>query len=136
MSEPIVFHRVIVCAPSSETAGGWHMVTPSEGSFDPATVRVTPVGEVRPGDIVLGTIQPHYGPLLEPLDRAQWVCYFSTAAKPQTGGARPFNPGHCDWCGHNAYVLGVGYGSDYWTVDGCTTYRPDMLLLTIPREYA
>jgi hypothetical protein len=134
MSCLIVLHRVIVNAPSSRTASGWQMVTPPEGAFDPAAVRVTSVSEVRPGDTVIGTVQPHYDHLLNPLDRAQWVSYFSHASWPQTGGARPFDPGHCDLCGHNGYVRGIGAGSGYWTVDGCTTYRADSLLLVIPRE--
>lgn len=130
----IPLHRVVVCAPSTETASGWHMVTPPEGSFAPTAVRITPVSDVRPGDALVGTIQPHYDHLLNPLDRAQWVSYFSTAAKPQTGGARPFDPRHCDLCGHNAEIRAAG--PDCWTVDGCTTYRPDMLLLVVPRELA
>ncbi|MFF8589973.1 hypothetical protein ACF061_00795 [Streptomyces sp. NPDC015220] len=134
MPELIPFHRVIVRAPSTETASGWRMATPPEGSFDPAAVRITPVAEIRPGDALVGTIQPHYDHQLNPVDRAQWVSYFSHTSRPQAGGARPFNPGHCDWCTHNAYVLGISADSGYWTVDGCTTYRPDMLLLTIPRE--
>ncbi|MFJ6559956.1 hypothetical protein ACIQMV_08745 [Streptomyces sp. NPDC091412] len=132
----ITLHRVIVHAPSERTASGWRMVTPPADAFDPAKVRVTPVSEVRPGDTVIGTIQPHYGPLLQPLDCAQWVSYFSHASQPQEHGARPFDPQHCDWCVHNAYVLGVGVDSGYWTVDGCTTYSPDSLLLVIPRELA
>ncbi|MFF4791854.1 hypothetical protein ACFY2M_19295 [Streptomyces sp. NPDC001276] len=133
---PVDFHRVIVRAPSSGTASGWRMVTPPEDAFDPARVRVSPVGEVRPGDTVIGTVQPHYDQQLQPLDRAQWVGYFSHASQPQEHGARPFDPAHCDWCTHNAYVLGIGAGSGYWTVDGCTTYRPDTLLLVIPAQPA
>ncbi|MFB7736186.1 hypothetical protein ACFC08_17730 [Streptomyces sp. NPDC056112] len=133
---PVDFHHVIVRAPSSRTASGWRMVIPPADAFDPAQVRVTPVGEVRPGDTVIGTVQPHYDHLLRPLDRAQWVCYFAGTQKPQERGARPFDPAHCGWCTHNAYVLGVGAGSGYWTVDGCTTYRPDSLLLVIPADLA
>lgn len=137
---PVDLHRVIVRAPvtyvaTSPTTG--HTVgAPPEGSFDPATVRVTPVADIRPGDITLGTIQPHYGPLLEPLDRAQWVSYFTGPPKAQTGGARPFDPAHCHWCAHNAYVHQIGAGSGWVSVDGCTVYSPDSLLLTIPRELA
>ena len=135
-AEPITFHRVIVRAPSERTAAGWRMVTPPADAFDPAAVRVVPVAGVRPGDTVIGTVQPHYDHLLNPLDRAQWVGYFSHASRPQAGGARPFDPAHCDLCTHNGYVRGVGAGSGHWTVDGCTTYRPDSLLLVVPRELA
>jgi hypothetical protein len=115
---------------------GWRTITPPAGAFDPAAVRITPVGEVRAGDLLVGTIQPYYGPLLEVVDRAQWVSYFAGEGRPQSADARPFDPAHCDWCGHNAYVLGVAAGSGRWTVDGCTTYRPDSLLLVVPRELA
>ncbi|MFE7233924.1 hypothetical protein ACFVAF_25305 [Streptomyces sp. NPDC057596] len=133
---PVAFHRVIVRAPSSCTASGWRMVTPPEGSFDPARVRVSPVGEVRPGDTVIGTVQPHYDQQLRPLDRAEWVCYFAGTQKPQEHGARPFDPQHCWLCTHNGGLRQIGASSGYWTVDGCTTYRPDSLLLVIPRELA
>jgi len=92
------------------------------------------VAEVRAGDTLIGTIQPHYGPLLTPLDRAQWVSYFSHTSKPQTADARPFNPTHCWLCTHNADIR--AHTDGHWTVDGCTTYRPDSLLLVIPRELA
>ncbi|MFD8488683.1 hypothetical protein [Streptomyces sp. NPDC059712] len=80
----------------------------------------------------VGTIQPHYGPLLEVLDRAQWVCYTSHACKPQSADARPFDAAHCWLCTHN--FRNCGRDQSCWTVDGCTTYRPDSLLLVIPRE--
>ncbi|MET7975758.1 hypothetical protein ABZW44_22485 [Streptomyces mirabilis] len=134
MPEPVVFHRIIVRAPSEDTATGWHMVIPPADAFDPAAVRVTPVAEVRPGDMVIGTIQHHYDRLLNPLDRAQWVSYFSHTSKPQAGGARPFDPRHCDLCRHNAEIRASSSG--HWTVDGCTTYSPDSLLLVVPRELA
>lgn len=137
---PVDLHRVIVRAPvtyiPTGPTTGVTVGAPPEGSFDPANVRVTPVADIRPGDIVLGTIQHHHGPLLERLDRAQWVMYFSGAPKAQTGGARPFDPTHCDLCAHNAYIHGVGSGSGWVSVDGCTLYSPDSLLLTIPRELA
>jgi hypothetical protein len=110
------------------------MVTPPDDAFDPAAVRVAPVAEVRAGDTIIGTIQPHYGALLEPLDQAQWVSYFSHASQPQLADARPFNPAHCWLCAHNAEIRVAGPG--HWTVDGCTTYRPDSLLLVVPRELA
>ncbi|MFC4506694.1 MULTISPECIES: hypothetical protein [Streptomyces] len=131
MSEPVDFHRVIVRAPNSVTAAGWQLVIPPADAFDPSLVGVVPVGEVRPGDMVIGTIQPYYDHLLRPLDRAQWVSYFSHAAKPQTGSARPFDPQHCNLCAHESYVRGIAAGSGHWTIDGCTTYRPGSLLLAI-----
>lgn len=134
MSATIDFHRVIVRAPGDCTILGARMVTPPDDAFNPIHVRITPVAEVRAGDTVIGTIQPHYGPLLEPLDRAQWVSYFSHTSKPQTAGARPFNPAHCWLCTHNADIRAAG--PECWTVDGCTTYRPDSLLLVVPREFA
>ena len=134
MPDLVDFHRVIVRAPADCTILGARMVTPPDDAFDPAAVRVTPVAQVRAGDTIVGTVQPHYGPLLEPLDRAQWVCYTSHACKPQTADARPFDPAHCWLCSHNARNCGRGPGC--WTVDGCTTYRPDSLLLVIPREYS
>ena len=62
------------------------------------------------------------------------MSYFSHATKPQTADARPFNPAHCSLCTHNAYARSITTTSGHWTVDGCTTYRPDSLLLIIPRE--
>jgi hypothetical protein len=136
MLEPVPFHRAIVRAPSSCTILGARMVTPPDDAFNPAAVRVTPVAEVRAGDTVIGTIQPHYDHWLNPLDRAQWVSYFSHASRPQAADARPFDPRHCDLCSHNGRLRQIGADSGWWTVDGCTTYRPDSLLLTIPRELA
>jgi hypothetical protein len=132
----IDLHRVIVRAPATRTRSGAILGAPPVGSFDPALVRITPVAGIRSGDVVLGTIQPHYDGLCQPLDRAQWVSYFADRPKPQTVGARPFNPAHCDWCTHHAYVLGPAADSSWFTVDGCTLYRPDDLLLVIPRELA
>jgi hypothetical protein len=132
----IDFHRVIVRAPSDCTILGARMVTPPDDAFDPTTVRITPVGQVRAGDTIVGTVQPHYGPLLEPLDRAQWVSYFSHTTTPQAADVRPFDPAHCWLCTHNAEIRAAAAGSGYWTVDGCTTYRSDSLLLVVPREYA
>jgi len=138
MPEPVTFHRVVVHAPvdyiATGPATGCRVITPPAGAFDPARVRVFPVGEVRPGDTVIGTIQPYYDHLLRPLDRAQWVSYFSHTCHPQEHGARPFNPRHCSLCAHHADIRGAG--PDWWTVDGCTTYRPDSLLLVIPRDLA
>lgn len=131
---PVIFHRVVMTSPVEFLPSGWHMVTPPADAFDPTQVRITPVGEVRPGDTVIGTVQPHYDHLLQPLDRAQWVGYFSHACRPQMVGARPFNPVHCGLCGHEAYVRGIGAGSGFWTVDGCTTYRLDSLLLVVPAK--
>lgn len=132
MHEPVTFHRVIVRAPREDMNPGWRTITPPTDAFDPLHVRITPVAEVRAGDTVIGTIQPHYDTLLTPLDRAQWVSYFSHAAKPQTADARPFDPRHCWLCTHTAENFPVTAG--WWTVDGCTTYRPDSLLLVVPRE--
>lgn len=136
MPDLVAFHRVIVRAPSEETAAGWHVVIPPADAFDPMHVRITPVAEVRAGDTIIGTIQPHHDHLLNPTDRAQWVSYFSHASKPQAADARPFNPRHCDWCAHNAYARSITTDSGHWTVDGCTSYRPDSLLLVVPRELA
>lgn len=133
-SEPVTFHRVIVRAPSDVTILGGPMVTPPDDAFDPAAVRIVPVSEVRAGDTMIGTIQPHYDHLLAPLDRAEWVSYFSHRCKPQTADARPFDPAHCWLCTHNS--RNAGRDRSCWTVDGCTTYRPDSLLLVIPRELA
>jgi hypothetical protein len=132
MDHTISFHPVIVRAPQDHTDSGWHVVTPPADSFDPAAVRITPVSQVRSGDTVIGTIQPHYDHLLNPLDCAHWVSYFSHACKPQIVGARAFDAAHCDWCTHNASIGAAGAGC--WTVDGCTTYRPDALVLVVPRE--
>lgn len=134
MPEPVDFHRVIVRAPSEETAAGWHMVIPPADAFDPLHVRITPVAEVRAGDTVIGTIQSHYDQLLNPLDRAQWVSYFSHTCKPQTADARPFDPSHCWLCTHTAENFAVN--ATWWSVDGCTTYSPDSLLLVVPRDHA
>lgn len=131
-AEPVTFHRVVVRAPSAEMAPGWHTITPPADAFDSLMVRITPVCEVLPGDTVIGTVQPHYDSLLTPKDQAQWVSYFSYTSKPQQLGARPFDAAHCDLCTHNATTLTAHQGC--WTVDGCTTYRPDDLVLTIPRE--
>ncbi|MEW2187697.1 hypothetical protein AB0900_30900 [Streptomyces cellulosae] len=134
MPETIPLHRVIVRPVTEHTASGARMVVPPADAFDPATIRVTPVSQVRAGDVLVGTAQPHYDPAtLEPLDRAEWVSYFSHTTKPQTADARPFDPRHCDWCTHNA--RNAGRDRACWTVDGCTTYRPDSLLLVVPREY-
>ncbi|EFE65787.1 predicted protein [Streptomyces viridosporus ATCC 14672] len=130
------FHRVIVRAPSEDMSPGWRTIIPPVDAFDPLHVRVTPVAEVRAGDTVIGTIQPHYDHLLNPLDRAQWVSYFSHASRPQTVDARPFDPRHCYLCAHNGRLRQIGADSGWWTVDGCTTYRPDSLLLIVPRELA
>ncbi|MET9150049.1 hypothetical protein ABZX82_02020 [Streptomyces griseoflavus] len=135
-TEPVAFHRVIVRAPSENTFSGARMIVPPADAFDPAKVRITPVSEVRAGDTVIGTIQPHYDHLLNPIDRAHWVSYFSHASKPQTADARPVDPSHCWLCTHNAYTRSIGAASGHWTVDGCTTYRPDSLLLVVPRELA
>lgn len=132
MPTSIPLHHVIVRAPSEHTASGARMVTPPTDAFNPHHVRITPVNEVRAGDTIIGTIQPHYDHLLVPLDRAQWVSYFSHACKPQTANARPFNPAHCWLCTHNAEIR--INTDEHWTVDGCTTYSPDSLLLVIPRE--
>ncbi|MHC3450782.1 hypothetical protein [Streptomyces prasinus] len=136
MPEPVVFHRVIVRTPSEDMSPGWRTIIPPADAFDPLRLRITLVADIRAGDTVIGTIQHHHDHLLTPLDRAQWVSYFSHATKPQTADVRPFDPRHCDWCTHNAHVLGVGAGSGHWTVDGCTIYRPDSLALVIPRELA
>ncbi|MGW3383298.1 hypothetical protein ACWDCO_24320 [Streptomyces albogriseolus] len=133
MPETLPFHRVIVSPVTDRGPLGARMITPPVDAFDPATVRVVPVSEVRAGDVLVGTVQPHYGPLLERLDRAEWVSYFSHTTKPQTTDARPFDPAHCDWCAHNAEIGAAD--RTHWTVGGCTTYRPDSLLLTVPREY-
>jgi hypothetical protein len=132
MPEPVDFHRVIVRAPAEDMSPGWRTTIPPADAFNPAAVRVAPVAQVRAGDTVIGTIQPHYDHLLVPLDRAQWVSYFSHTSKPQTADARPFDPRHCWLCGHTAKNFPVTPG--HWTVDGCTTYRPDSLLLVVPRE--
>lgn len=134
MLEPVDFHRVIVCAPSERTVSGARTIIPPAAAFDPAAVRLVPVGRVRAGDTMVGTVQPHYGPLLERLDRAEWVSYFSHTCTPQTADARPFAAGHCGWCAHHAHHGGAGAG--HWTVDGCTVYRPDSLVLIVPRELA
>ncbi|WP_030574585.1 hypothetical protein [Streptomyces aureocirculatus] len=131
---PVTFHRVIMPAPTSETISGWHIVPPPDEAFDPAAVRLTPVGQVQAGDTVMGTVQAQHDGLLQPLDQALWMSYSSRTCKPQTGEARPFDPGHCDHCAHEAYVRGVGAGSGHWTVDGCTTYQPDSLVLVVPRK--
>lgn len=135
-TEIVAFHRVVVRAPSEETEAGWRVVIPPADAFDPLHVRVTPVAEVRAGDTVIGTIQPHYDHLLNPLDQAQWVSYFSHTSKPQQQDVRPFDPAHCWLCSHNGKIRQIGSGSGWWTVDGCTTYSPDSLLLVIPRELA
>ncbi|MFC8986052.1 hypothetical protein [Streptomyces sp. NPDC057115] len=128
------FHRVTVRAPSENAFPGARMILPPADAFDPLHVRITPVAQLRASDTVIGTIQPHYDRLLTPLDRAQWVSYFSHAAKPQTVDARPFDSRHCWLCAHTAENFPVTSG--HWTVDGCTTYRPDSLLLVVPRELA
>ncbi|MEU9014312.1 hypothetical protein AB0D12_31985 [Streptomyces sp. NPDC048479] len=133
-------HRVIVRHPvtyiPTGPSTGITVGAPPEGSFDPAAVRITPVAQIRPGDVVLGTIQHHHDNLLNPLDRAQWVSYFTGLPKAQEGGARPFDPAHCDWCAHNDYIRQIGPGTDWVSVDGCTLYSPDSLLLVVPRELA
>lgn len=130
----IDFHRVIVRGVEGTASASWNVQLPPADAFNPINVRVTPVSQVRAGDLVVGTIQHHFGPLLEILDRAQWVSYFSHRTKPQTSDARPFEPAHCDWCAHNAEIRAARRGDGHWTVDGCTTYRPDSLLLVVPRE--
>lgn len=134
MTTPIPFHHVIVRAPSENTASGARMITPPADAFNPHHLRITPVNEVRAGDTIIGTIQPHYDHHLNPLPQAQWVSYFSHTCKPQTADARPFNPGHCWLCTHTAENYTVN--THWWTVDGCTTYSPDSLALVIPRELA
>jgi hypothetical protein len=138
--QPITLHRVIVRPPvtyiPTGPTTGCTVGAPPAGSFNPAHVRVTPVGDVRTGDVVLGTVQPHHGPLLEPLDRAQWVSYFAGQPTPQTVGARPYDPAHCELCAHHAYIHGPAADATWVTVDGCTLYQPDTLLLVIPRELA
>jgi hypothetical protein len=134
------FYRVIVRAPvtflKTGPRTGWTVAAPPEGSFDPAAVRITAAPDIRPGDIVLGTIQHHYGPLLEVLDRLQSVSYFAGVQKPQVHGARPWEPGHCRLCSHH-HDLGLApVGGGWVTVDGCTLYSPDSLLLVVPRELA
>ncbi|MEU9218880.1 hypothetical protein AB0D47_20290 [Streptomyces sp. NPDC048376] len=133
-TEPVAFHRVIVRAPSVDMFPDCQMAIPPADAFDPVAVRITPVAEVRAGDTIVGTIQPHYGPLLEVLDRAQWVCWTSHKTKPQSADAHPFDPAHCYLCTHN--FRNAGRDRSCWTVDGCTTYQPDSLLLVIPRELA
>lgn len=136
----IDLHRVIVCAPVTYVPTGpttsYTVGAPPEGSFDPATVRISPVADVRAGDVVLGTIQPHYDHLLNPLDRAQWVSYFGSAPKAQEGGARPWDPRHCDLCAHNGQIRQISTKDGWVSVDGCTLYSPDTLLLVVPREFA
>ncbi len=134
MPEPVTFHRVIVRTPAEDMFPGWRMAVPPADAFDPAALRITPISQVRAGDTIVGTAQPHYDSQLDPLDRAQWVSYFSSAGWPQSQDVRLFDPQHCGHCGHEAYVRGIGYDSGHWTVDGCTTYRPDTLLLVVPRE--
>jgi hypothetical protein len=134
------FHRVIVRAPvtylPTGPTTGVNVGAPPEGSFDPAAVRIMAAPDVRPGDIVLGTIQHHYGPLLEVLDRPQWVSYFAGVPTPQEHGARPWEPGHCRLCSHH-HDLGLApVGGSWVTVDGCTLYSPTSLLLVVPRELA
>jgi hypothetical protein len=134
----IDLHRVIVrtpvtYVPTSPTTG-YNVGAPTKGSFDPATVRVTPAPDVRPGDVVLGTVQPHYDGLLQPLNRAQWVSYFTGDPQVQEGGARPWDPAHCDLCAHNGELRGIGVGDGWVSVDGCTLYGPDSLLMVVPRE--
>ncbi|MGW2113779.1 hypothetical protein [Streptomyces zhihengii] len=132
--EPITLHRVIVCHPVTRTASGAIVGAPPAGSFDPALVRVTPASDVRPGDIVLGTIQPHYDTWCQPLDRARWVFYFTGQPTPQKHGARPFTAGHCDHCRHTRNYRGAT--PDWTSVDSCTAYPPKALLLTIPHDLA
>ncbi|MCA1224106.1 hypothetical protein [Streptomyces sp. 8L] len=138
MAVDVDFHRVIVCAPityiPTGRLTGVTVIAPPDGSFDPTAIRVTRVQDIRPGDLALGTIQHHYGPRLEPLDHAQWVSYFSSVPKPQKGGARPWNPSHCDQCLHEGEIWGISRDAGWISVDGCTLYRPDALLLVIPRE--
>lgn len=134
MPEPVTFHRVIVRAPRVDMFPGWRMAVPPDDAFDPAALRITPVSEVRAGDTIVGTAQLHYDSQLDPLDRAEWVSCMSHTTKPQSADARPFDPAHCWLCAHNA--RNAGRDRSCWTVDGCTTYRPDTLLLVIPRELA
>jgi hypothetical protein len=136
----VTLHRVIVRTPVTYVATspttGYNVGAPTEGSFDPATVRVTPAPEVRPGDVVLGTVQPRYEQSLArlPLDRAHWVSYFTGDPQVQEGGARPWDPSHCDLCAHNGELRGISVGDGWVSVDGCTLYGPDSLLLVVPRE--
>lgn len=136
----VPLYRVVVCDPVTYIpTGRFTGITvgaPTEGSFDPASVRVTPAPDVRPGDIALGTIQHHYDFWLNPLDRAQWVSYFTGDPKPQQQGARAWDPTHCGLCADNGSNRGISVGAGWVSVDGCTLYRPDSLLLVIPRELA
>ncbi|MGW7617369.1 hypothetical protein ACWGLG_16185 [Streptomyces antimycoticus] len=83
MAEQIPLHRVIVREPvtyiPTGPTTGINVGAPTPGSFDPAAVRIAPAPEIRPEDVVLGTIQPHYDPLLRPVERPQWVSYFTGA---------------------------------------------------------
>ncbi|MFD7922460.1 hypothetical protein ACFV3R_24950 [Streptomyces sp. NPDC059740] len=131
----IPFHHVIVTAPT-DRLNGWRVATPTPDSFNPHYVRIAPATNIRPGDVLLGTCDPHYNVDLTPrTDRAQHTGYFAGTPKPQNQGARPFNPNHCDWCDHH-YHCGLRTDQGYVTVDGCTPYSPDTLLLVIPRELA
>lgn len=134
----IDLHRVIVRNPvtyiPTGPTTGINVGAPPAGSFDPAVVRISAAPTIRPGDVVLGTIQHHYDSLLHPLDRAQWVSYFTGHPKAQQGGARPWDPQHCSLCSHNGSLHGIRTGDGWVTVDGCTLYSPDTLLLVVPRE--
>lgn len=136
----IDLHRVIVRNPvtyiPTGPTTGINVGAPPTGSFDPAYVRISTAPTVRAGDMVLGTIQHHHDSLLHPIDRAQWVSYFTGQPKAQQGGARPWDPAHCWLCSHNGSLCGIRAGDGWVTVDGCTLYRPDALLLVIPRELA
>jgi hypothetical protein len=137
----IPLYRVRVTAPVSYIptgpTTGVTVGTPTPGSFDPAAVRVVPAADIRPGDVLLGTCQPHVNPRnLEPLDRAEWVGYFTGTPTVQEHGARPFDAGHCDWCAHNAYYMCLTKDSGHVIVDGCTVYPPGALVLAIPRTPA
>jgi len=140
MPQPVTLHRVIVQAPITHIptgpTTGITVTAPPADSFDPTTIRITQAAHIRPGDTVLGTIQPHYDTLLNPLDRAQWVSYFSNPPRPQRHGARPWNPAHCELCAHNGHLRAARRGQGWVTVDGCTMYRGTALLLTVPRELA
>lgn len=140
MIATVDFHSVIVTAPRDRVVDerGRTIATiamPDEGAFDPARVRVVAAEDVKAGDLVVGTCQPYYDRLLNPLDRAQSVGYFVGTPKPQSEGARKLDPSHCWLCTHNVGDLGLA-PVDYVTVDGCTAYRRGSLLLVVPAELA
>ncbi|MGW6602264.1 hypothetical protein [Streptomyces sp. NPDC055036] len=133
-------HRVIVRAPvtyiPTGPTTGINVGAPPAGSFDPAAVRISAAPAVQHGDVVLGTIQHHYDTRLNPLDRAQWVSYFAGQPTVQQDGARPWDPRHCSLCAHNGQIRQIGTNDGWVSVDGCTLYSADTLLLVVPRELA